>query len=168
MFEIRPFRDSDWNATWQVIEPVFKSGETFAFSPDISEQEAYRVWADVPSATYVAIEEDQGVIGTYYIKSNQPGLGAHVCNCGYIVGEKARSRGVASEMCIHSQQEAKRLGYRAMQYNLVVATNEAAIRLWKRHGFDVVGTLPDAFQHRQRGFVDGLVMYKLLVRDKDS
>ena len=115
-----------------------------------------------PSATFVAVDENNAVLGTYYIKPNQPALGAHVCNCGYIVSESVRGRGIASEMCEHSQCEALSQGFRAMQYNLVVSTNEGAVRLWKLHGFEIVGTLPKAFQHLRLGFVDAFVMYKQL------
>lgn len=162
MTEIRLLRERDWPAAWLVIEPVFRSGETYAFSPDISEQEAHEIWVDKPAATFVAVSGSGEVLGTYYIKPNQPGSGSHVCNCGYIVAEHARGRGIASEMCAHSQREAAARGFRAMQYNLVVATNEAAVRLWKRHGFEIVGTLPGAFRHPRRGFVDAFVMYKQL------
>jgi ribosomal protein S18 acetylase RimI-like enzyme len=108
------------------------------------------------------VDGKKKVIGTYFIKANQPALGAHVCNCGYIVAENSRGKGVASKMCEHSQREAISKGFRAMQYNLVVSTNDGAIRLWKRHGFQMVGTLPKAFRHHQFGFVDAYVMYKLL------
>ena len=162
MIKIHTFEESDWAATWQVIEPVFRAGETYPFSPDITEEEAHQAWVEMPSATFVAKDENNDVLGTYYIKPNQPALGAHVCNCGYIVAEKARGRGIASEMCRHSQQKAASLGFRAMQYNLVVSTNEGAVRLWKRHGFEVIGTLPKAFQHQKLGFVDAFVMYKQL------
>ena len=116
----------------------------------------------MPSATFLAVDEESNVVGTYYIKPNQPTLGAHVCNCGYVVGENARGRGVASIMCEHSQQEAKSRGFRAMQFNLVVSTNEGAVRLWKRHGFEIVGTVPRAFNHVRWGLVDAYVMYKQL------
>ncbi|MCF8052401.1 MAG: GNAT family N-acetyltransferase [Desulfobacterales bacterium] len=160
--DIRPFEDKDWAALWRVIAPVFRAGETYAFSPDITETEAYRLWVQVPSATFVAADETGEVCGTYYIKPNQPALGAHVCNCGYIVAEKARGKGIASQMCRHSQLEAVNRGFRAMQYNLVVSTNESAVRLWEKHGFDVAGTLPNAFRHPTHGFVDAFVMYKQL------
>ena len=162
MIKIRPFEEADWAATWQIIEPVFRAGETYAFSPDITEEEARNVWVEKPSATFVAVDENNEVIGTYYMKPNQPALGAHVCNCGYVVAEDSRCKGVASEMCELSQREAIFQGFRAMQYNLVVSTNEGAVRLWKRHGFQVVGTLPKAFRHHQLGFVDASVMYKQL------
>lgn len=162
MITVRPFEEMDWAGTWPVLESVFREGETYAFSPDITEEEAYKVWVDAPSATFVVPDEDSGIVGTYYIKPNQPGLGAHVCNCGYIVSVNARGRGIASEMCRHSQVEAQSRGFRAMQYNLVVSTNEVAVRLWKRHGFEIVGRLPEAFRHPRLGFVDALVMYKKL------
>ena len=162
MIKIRQFDEQDWGATWRIIEPVFRSGETYPFSPEITEKEAYKAWIEKCSVTYVAMDEENHVIGTYYIKPNQPTLGAHVCNCGYIVGERARGRGVATDMCEHSQREAKTRGFRAMQYNLVVSTNKGAVRLWKKQGFDLIGTLPGAFRHQQYGFVDAYVMYKQL------
>lgn len=163
---IRAFNKSDWKATWKIIKPVFRAGETYAYSPDITEQQAYRVWVEKPAATYVAVDAKDLVLGTYYIKPNQPALGAHVCNCGYIVAEKARSQGIASAMCEHSQQEAVAFGFRAMQFNLVVSTNRPAIRLWKQHGFEVIGILPDAFCHARLGLVDAYVMYKQLIKNK--
>ena len=162
MIEIRTFEEADWPAVWALIEPVFRAGETYAFSPDITPEEAHHVWIEMPAAVFVAHDDRQAILGTYYIKPNQPGLGAHVCNCGYIVAETARGKGIASQMCKHSQREAVLRGFRAMQYNLVVSTNVGAVRLWERHGFDVVGRLPEAFNHPQRGYVDALVMYKLL------
>ena len=162
MTTIRPLAEQDWTAIWRIMEPVFRAGETYPFSPDITEDEAYMAWAETPSGTFVAADEHDNVLGTYYLKPNQPALGAHVCNCGYIVDDNARGKGVASAMCEHSQREAVARGFRAMQYNLVVSTNEGAIRLWKKHGFEVIGTLPQAFHHSRLGFVDALVMYKQL------
>ena len=162
MFNIRPFEERDWLATWLIIEPVFRSGETYAFSPEITEEEAYKVWVIAPSETFVAVDESNNILGTYYIKPNQPALGSHVCNCGYIVDENAQGKGVASAMCEHSQSEAAARGFSAMQYNLVVSTNEGAVRLWKKHGFEVIGILPNAFRHSRLGLVDAYVMYKQL------
>ena len=131
MIKICRFDEKYWAATWRIIEPVFRAGETYAFSPEITEAEAHEIWIEIPSATYVAVDQTAGVLGTYYIKPNQPALGAHVCNCGYIVSEKARGKGIASKMCEHSQKEAVAHGFQSMQYNLVVSTNESAVRLWK-------------------------------------
>lgn len=163
MIAIRRAEPADWPQLWRIIEPVFRAGETYTFPTDIPEADARAAWLERPAATYAAVLGTD-VVGTYYIKPNQPGPGAHVCNCGYIVATRARGRGVARLMCEHSQDEARRLGFRAMQFNLVVATNEPAIRLWTGLGFDTVGRLPGAFRHDKLGFVDALVMYKQLVR----
>jgi ribosomal protein S18 acetylase RimI-like enzyme len=162
MTSIQRAEESDWAQIWRLLEPIFRSGETYAFSPDITETEAHRVWIEMPQATYVAKDPLGAVIGTYYLKPNQPGLGSHVCNCGYVVSDRARGQGVASLMCEHSQREAGRMGFRAMQFNLVVSTNEGAVKLWKKLGFDVVGTLPGAFRHPRDGFVDAFIMFKKL------
>ena len=162
MIRIRRFENADWPSTWAILEPVFRQGETYSFAADISESDAKKVWVEAPEATFVVENEDGKILGTYFLKTNQPGQGAHVCNCGYVVDEAARGQGIASMMCEHSQEVAIERGYRAMQYNLVVATNTGAVRLWQKHGFEIVGTLPQAFQHPREGFVDAHVMYKLL------
>jgi GNAT superfamily N-acetyltransferase len=158
---IRLYDARDWAQVWGVLEPVFRLGQTYAFPPDISEDEAHKAWVETPQHTYVA-ETDGQVVGTYYIKPNQPGQGAHVCNCGYVVAGNLRGRGIAAWMCSHSLAEARRLGFKAMQYNLVVASNADAIHLWQKMGFKVVGQLPKAFNHPQMGYVDALVLYQWL------
>ena len=163
MIASRPMEAGDWPAVWCIIEPVFRAGETYTYSPDISEQEAQKTWVETPSETFVALDTDGEILGTYFIKPNQPALGAHVCNCGYIVSGSARGKGVATEMCAHSQREALSRGFRAMQFNFVVSTNEQAVRLWQRSGFEIVGTLPGAFRHSTLGYVDAYVMYKRLI-----
>ena len=115
----------------------------------------------LPRKTYVAEEKGQ-ILGTYYIKTNHPGPGSHVCNCGYMVSSRARGRGIATSMCEHSQEIAIKLGYKAMQFNLVAASNDGAVRLWTKLGFDTVGRLPKAFNHPSKGYVDALIMYKWL------
>ena len=163
MLTIRPFAEPDWNAVWQIVEPVLRAGDTYPYPPDITKDKAFDVWIAAPKATYVAEDdENRAILGTYYIKPNHPSQGSHVCNCGYIVAEAARGRGVASRMCEHSQHEAVRHGFRAMQYNLVVATNQGAVRLWQKMGFEIVGTLREAFKHPELGYVDAHVMYKEL------
>ena len=162
MLTIRQYAPGDWPALWAIMEPVFRAGETYAYDPAITEAEAQRVWIELPAAIYVAVDEAGMLLGTYYIKPNQPGLGAHVCNCGYIVAAAARGQGIASRLCEHSQDEARRLGFRAMQFNLVVSTNTGAVRLWQTLGFPIVGTLPGAFNHPRLGYVDAYVMYKQL------
>jgi len=160
---IRRHEAGDWPALWALLHETFRDGDTYAFAPDSTEAEIRRVWIEVPLATYVARDPDGTLLGTYYLKANQPGLGAHVCNCGYVVAPAAQGQGVATAMCEHSQHEARKLGFRAMQFNLVVSTNVRAVQLWQRLGFAIVGTLPKAFCHLRLGEVDAYVMYKRLV-----
>jgi ribosomal protein S18 acetylase RimI-like enzyme len=138
-----------------------REGDAFAFSEDTSREEALAIWRGRGSAAYVAVVDGE-VLGTYYVKPNQPGRGAHVCNAGYMVARAARGRGVGRAMGAHSLAEARRLGYRAMQYNFVVATNTGAVELWKKLGFQVVGRVPGAFRHAREELVDALVMYRQL------
>ena len=159
---IRRYEEADWAAVWPLLQATFKAGDTYAYSPQSTEAEIHKAWVDSPTATYVALDAPGHLLGTYFIKPNQPGLGAHVCNCGYVVAAAAQGQGVATALCEHSQREAIRLGFLAMQFNLVVSTNEGAIRLWRKLGFAVMATLPQAFRHRQRGLVDALVMFKTL------
>jgi RimJ/RimL family protein N-acetyltransferase len=161
--EIRKFRDTDWPAVWPILHAIIAAGETYSFSPQSTEHEIRRIWVENPSATFVACDPRGAILGTYFIKPNQPGLGDHVCNCGYVVAPIAQGQGLAAAMCEHSQRVAVEMGFRAMQFNFVVATNERAIRLWERLGFAVVGRLPGAFRHQRLGFVDALVMFKALV-----
>lgn len=159
---IRFYQDSDWPAVWPLLQATFAAGDTYAYSPQSTEADIHKAWVELPMATYVALDAQGQLLGTYFIKPNQPGLGAHVCNCGYVVSPAVQGRGVASAMCTHSQTEAVALGFLAMQFNLVAATNERAVRLWQRMGFAVVGRLPRAFRHQRLGLVDAVVMFKTL------
>jgi GNAT superfamily N-acetyltransferase len=160
--QIRPLEASDWDSTWSLLEPVLREGETFPHDPGISEAEARRLWVEEPQSTYVALHPIVGVVGTYYLRPNSLCLGAHVANAGYVVAEGVRRQGIGSLLCRHSQEEARRLGYRAMQFNLVVSTNSAGLRCWQGNDFRIVGTLPGAFHHQRLGYVDAHVMFKEL------
>ena len=146
---IRAAVPEDSEAIWSIFHEVVSTGDTYAYAPDTSRSDALRLWIEEPQSTYVAVREGE-VVGTYYLKANQPGLGAHVCNAAYMVASKARGQGLGRAMCEHSIGEARRFGYRAMQYNLVVATNEGAIRLWERMGFTITGRLPKAWKQPMR------------------
>ena len=163
MTTIRPYQPSDWPALWPLLRATFERGDTYAYAPSSSEEEIHRAWIEVPAATFVACDAAGTLLGTYTLKPNQPGLGAHVCNCGYVVAPSSSGQGIATLMCEHSQAQALAMGFRAMQFNLVVSTNERAVRLWQKLGFDTVGRLPGAFRHQQLGYVDALVMFKPLV-----
>ena len=158
---IRLAASADWIEIWPILQETLATDDTYPFPPDISEEDARSAWMVVPTATYVA-EEDSTIVGTFYLKPNQPGLGAHICNAGYIVAKAARNRGLGRTLCAYSMDEARRLGFSGMQFNLVVATNEGALRLWKDMGFAVIGTVPGAFNHREFGYVDALILYQKL------
>jgi ribosomal protein S18 acetylase RimI-like enzyme len=160
---IRPISKSDWPTVWPILQTTFSTGDTYSFSPQSSEAEIHKAWIELPAATFVATNEAGDIVGTYFIKPNQPGLGAHVCNCGYVVSKAAQGQGIAAQMCEHSQNLAVEMGFRAMQFNFVVSTNTGAVRLWQKLGFEIVGTLPEVFQHQKLGFVDAFVMFKRLV-----
>jgi RimJ/RimL family protein N-acetyltransferase len=157
---IRAAIDSDWPVVWSLFRAAAASGDVFAYDEHTTEETARKLWFEPPAACFVV--EEGGIAGTYYIRPNQPGRGDHVANGGYIVAPHARGKGLAQRMCEHSIETARRLGFRAMQFNYVVATNAAAVRTWERCGFAVVGRLPGAFRHKDLGPVDVLVMYRAL------
>lgn len=158
---IRKAGSGDADAIAGIIMPTIRDGTTYALNQGMSEAEALAYWTGADKTTFVA-EEDGTIVGTYYIRTNQSGGGAHVCNCGYMTSAAANGRGIARRMCEHSLQHARSLGYRAMQFNFVVSTNERAVRLWQSLGFEIVGRLPGAFKHPAHGYVDALVMYQPL------
>ncbi len=158
---IRPALDRDADAVWKILEPVIRAGETYALPRDMSREDALAYWRSDVQEAFVA--EDGGeIVGTYCFRANQRGGGAHVANCGYMTASSATGRGVARAMCLHSLDLARSRGFRAMQFNFVVSTNERAVRLWQSLGFEIVGRLPGAFAHPSRGFVDAYVMYRNL------
>jgi L-amino acid N-acyltransferase YncA len=158
---IRSAGDADFPAIWSIFEPIVKRGDTYAYASGTTRDEARAIWMSPPASTFVA-EADGRIVGTYILKANQPGRGAHVANAAYMVAEDARGLGTASAMCEHSLQVARDAGFRAMQFNFVISTNEGAVRLWERHGFAIVGRLPLAFEHAELGFVDAFVMHRFL------
>jgi GNAT superfamily N-acetyltransferase len=144
-----------------MLRPVIRAGETYAIAPDISEDAARAYWCGPSRQTFVA-EGEGALLGTYYLTANFAGPADHVCNCGYVTATAAQGRGVARAMLAHSLEAARMAGFRAMQYNCVVATNTRATQLWQTHGFEIVGTLPEAFRHPETGYVDDYVMWKPL------
>ena len=161
--DIREAAGRDFESIWPIFQDIVAKGDTYGFPHDTDKVQARRLWMEQPRKTFVA-EEAGKVLATYYIKTNQQGPGAHVCNCGYMVARQARGRGLATAMCLHSQRMALDLGYLAMQFNFVAASNTGALRLWNRLGFETVGRLPKAFRHPEQGLLDALVLYKWLER----
>lgn len=158
---IREATSEDFDRIWPFFHEIVAAGETFAYPPNATKELGFDLWFGHGHRVFV-YEEDGTILGTYYIRPIQPGLGSHVCNCGYMVSGEARGRGIARALGEHSQATAIALGYKAMQYNFVVSTNEQAIRLWQRLGMEIVGRLPRAYKHSHLGYVDALVMYKWL------
>jgi ribosomal protein S18 acetylase RimI-like enzyme len=160
MLKIRPAEPGDADAIWAILKPVIRGGETYALPRDMSRADAIAYWLADNHEAFVA--ESDRVVGTYFLRPNQLGGGSHVSNCGYMTAPPETGRGVASAMCSHSLDRARKRGFRAMQFNFVVSVNERAVRLWQRFNFDIVGRLPGAFLHPIRGFVDAYVMYREL------
>src|SRR5712691_3929219 len=153
---VRHYQETDWPFVWPILHTTFLAGDIYSFAPESTEAEIHKVWIELPAATFVACSTEGCILGTYFIKPNQPGLGSHVCNCGYVVAPEAQGQGIATSLCEHSQAEAVAMGFRAMQFNFVASTNEGAVRLWQKLGYAVVGRLPGAFRHQHLGFVDVL------------
>jgi ribosomal protein S18 acetylase RimI-like enzyme len=143
---------------WSILEPVIRAGETYTLSRDMRREAAVAFWFASGHEVFVA-EKDGAVVGTYFLRANQGGGGSHVANCGYVTATEAMGKGVARAMCAHSLEHAKKRGFRAMQFNFVVSSNERAVRLWKSFGFEIVGRLPGAFLHPRLGYTDAYVMY---------
>jgi len=158
---VRLASSEDRDTIWNILESMIRAGETYTLPRDMSREQALEYWFAAEKETFVW-EENGAVLGTYFLKANQQGGGAHVANCGYVTAAAAQGRGIARAMCLHSLERAKERGFRAMQFNFVVGTNERAVKLWLSLGFEVIGRLPGAFEQPERGFVDALVMYREL------
>jgi ribosomal protein S18 acetylase RimI-like enzyme len=184
--KIRSATDSDRDAIWNIFHEVVAAGDTYAFDPGMSREDALAYWFQAGTHTYVAEQHAESVgegvtfpgtatpsptapvknrlvVGTYILRANQAGPGSHVANAAVMVAPDARGLGVGRKMAEHALSEALRFGFRAMQFNFVVSTNASAVRLWQQLGFKIVGTLPGAFRHPQAGYVDVYVMFRSLL-----
>jgi L-amino acid N-acyltransferase YncA len=191
VLKIRPATEADCDAVWTVFHEVVAAGDTYAFDPHTSREEALAYWFALGTHTYVAEIDRQSageavgfprttvpcptartksplIVGTYILRPNQAGPGSHVANAAFMVASSARGQGIGRTMGEHCLGEARRLGFRAMQFNFVVSTNTSAIRLWEQLGFKIVGTLPGAFRHPEKGYVDVYVMFRSLLRTNDA
>jgi L-amino acid N-acyltransferase YncA len=162
VINLRPAIDSDRDAIWTIFHDVIASANTYAFDSQMPRQDALALWFRSDAHTYVA-ESDGRIVGTYILRANQLGPGSHVANAAFMVPPDTQGQGIGRAMGEHCLKEARRLGFRAMQFNFVVSTNESAIRLWQRLGFEIVGTLPEAFRHPEMGYVDVHVMFRSLL-----
>jgi L-amino acid N-acyltransferase YncA len=161
---IRPATDSDRDTIWEIFHEVITAGDTYPFDPEMSRNDALAYWFQGGAHTYVAEQDDQ-IVGTYILRPNWSGPGGHVANAAFMVGASARGQGIGRAMGEHCLSEARRLGFRAMQFNFVVSSNESAVRLWQGLGMKIAGTLPGAFRHPEKGYVDVYVMFRSLLDD---
>jgi L-amino acid N-acyltransferase YncA len=174
--------DADHDGIWRIFHEVVAAGDTYAFDPDTSREDALTYWFARGTHTYVAKQESVGdgvavprksppaiqtrdIVGTYILRPNQCGAGSHVANAAFMVAPEARGHGIGRAMGEHCISEARRLGFRAIQFNFVVSTNESAFRLWQKLGFKIVGTLPGAFRHPEKDYIDVYVMHRSLLED---
>lgn len=160
MVTIRTAAESDRSAVWQIIREVITGGDTYVFLPDTSEDEMLGYWLGKDKHSYVA-QLDGRIVATFWIKANQPGFGSHVANAAYMVSSDARGKGVGRHIALWSLDEARRLGFTAMQFNFVVKTNPA-VRLWRDIGFEIIGEIPDAFNSPEHGLTNAYIMYRKL------
>ncbi len=161
MLEIRKAGGHDKPAIWKIIEAVIAAGDTYVFPPGTPEDEMMAYWFAPEKHNYVAISDDR-VVGTFWLKANQPGLGSHVGNAAYMVSPDVAGMGVGRTMAEFSLDEARRLGFSAMQFNFVVKSNTVAVKLWQSVGFEIIGEIPDAFDHIQDGRTNAYIMYRKL------
>jgi ribosomal protein S18 acetylase RimI-like enzyme len=159
--QISEIKKSDFESFWPVFKDVVNAQETYAIDPDIELEAAYTLWCLSAEKSYV-VKANDIILGSYYIKPNAFGPGAHIANCGYIVSPQSRGKGIARLLCLHSQVIAIEFGYTAMQFNAVVSSNKIAINLWQKLGYDIIGTIPKAYQHKMLGLIDCFIMHKQL------
>lgn len=159
--QITEMTEQDFEVFWPTFKEVVLAQETYAFDPNITFEEAFQLWCESPLYTFV-IKENNQILGSYYIRPNASGPSAHICNCGYMVSANSRGKGVARKLCLHSQEKALELGYRAMQFNSVVSSNDVAVNLWKKLGYAIIGTIPKAYNHKTLGMIDSYIMHKQL------
>ncbi len=179
MLEIRKATEDDKPQVWGIIKSVIAGGDTYPFYPNTSQEKMLDFWFSKDKKTYVAvlsepsavagglnlpnsINSNAKIIGTFFLKDNQPDLGSHIANAGYMVAAESMGKGIGRTMAEFSLREAKELGYRAMQFNFVVKSNTFAVRLWQSLGFEIIGEIPEAFQHAENGLTNALIMYRKL------
>lgn len=162
MIEIRRAIATDSEQIWEILEAINKRGDAFAYETDMPKHELLAYWFDSDKYCYVALHNSK-IVGTFWLRDNQIGRGSHIANAAYAVSAASAGQGVGKQMGLFSLQEARKLGYHALQFNLVVKTNEKAVKLWQSIGFQIIGEIPEAFRHTDLGFVNAYIMYQKLV-----
>jgi L-amino acid N-acyltransferase YncA len=159
-------RAKDYEKIWDIFSNVIKTGDTYVFDPHTPKEALDKHWFADYMDTFVAVDDEDSVCGTYIIKPNQIDLGNHIANCGYMVNPNFQGRGIGKLLCAHSIEFAKQKGYVGIQFNIVVSTNTNAVNLWKQFGFEIIGTTPKGFRHKDLGLVDTYIMFKDLSADQ--
>lgn len=179
MLEIRKASEDDQDGIWEIIKATLARGDSYTFAPDTPREEMLAFWCGADKQTYVAVaaseqpkragilsddlhNPNEKIVGTFFLKANQPGLGAHVCNAGYMVAPESKGMRVGRSMAEFSLEEARRLSFKAMQFNFVVKSNTVAVKLWQDIGFEIIGEIPEAFDHKENGLTNAYIMYRKL------
>ena len=153
---------TDYDKVWEIFRDVIATGDTYVFDPGTPKEDLQKHWFAEYMDTFVATDDDNEISGTYIIKPNQIGLGNHIANCSYMVNPRHHGKGIGKRLCEHSINFAREKGFSGIQFNIVVSTNESAVNLWKKFGFEIIGTTPKGFRHKTLGFVDTYIMFKSL------
>jgi ribosomal protein S18 acetylase RimI-like enzyme len=161
MLEIRRAIEEDKERVWEIIKAVISGGDSYIFYPDTPKEKMLAYWFAEDKKTYVALAENK-IVGTFFLKDNQPDLGSHVANAGYMVAPESSGKRVGRTMAEFSLEEARKFGYKAMQFNFVVKSNEIAVKLWLSLGFEIIGEIPEAFRHARNGLTNAYIMYRKL------
>jgi L-amino acid N-acyltransferase YncA len=156
---IRRMTEDDWTQVWPFWQEIVQAGETYAYPLDLTSEQARALWTVAPPGQTVVLEEDGTVLGSATMGPNRPGRGSHVGTASFMVSGAARGKGVGRRLGEHVVQWHRDAGFRAIQFNAVVETNEAAVRLWQSLGFRIIGTVPEAFDSRAHGLVGLHVMH---------
>lgn len=152
----------DYDQVWDIFFQVIKTGDTYVFDPHTPKEALNKHWFADYMNTFVAVDNHDSILGTYIIKPNQIDLGDHIANCSYMVSPKHHGKGTGKLLCEHSIEFAKQQGYFGIQFNIIVSTNTVAVNLWKKYGFEIIGTTPQGFRHKTLGLVDTYIMFKQL------
>lgn len=153
-------KEKDYDKIWNIFSKVISTGDTYVFDPNTPKESLEKHWFADYMDTFVAVNENGEIPGTYIIKPNQIDLGNHIANCSYMVSPDSQGKGIGKLLCEHSVDFAKEKGYLGIQFNIVVNTNEGAVNLWKKFGFEIIGVTPKGFRHKELGIIDTYIMFK--------
>lgn len=161
LLEIRPLHAGDFALVWPIVEPIIRAGKTYSYDPSLTFEQARDIWCAPEKTPFVALSGDTPV-GTFYIRANQLGLGNHIANGGFMVAPGQCGKGYGTAMGQAMVEKARQMGYHGMQFNFIVEDNAPSLRIWKRLGFEIVGTVPDAMRHEEKGLTPVHILYRQL------